>query len=66
VGDPVTATAVLTLPGWMVDRKAPVKNVHVLNPKEIIKLCRGEGRLSDNLIKRICHQLGQKCRLEVE
>jgi hypothetical protein len=66
VGDPVKATAILTLPGWMVDRKAPVKNVHVLNPKEIIKLCRGDERISENLIKRVCHQLGQKCRLEVE
>ena len=28
VGDPVDATAILTLPGWLVDRKASAKNVH--------------------------------------
>lgn len=67
VGDPVVVTAVLTLPGWMVDRRAPPGAVHVLNPKEIIKLCTGrEEKLSENLIKRVRHQLDQKCRLEVE
>lgn len=67
VGEPVSVTAILTLPGWMVDRKAPSKGVHILNPKEIAKIC-GPRResLNENLLKRICYQLDQKCKLGVD
>jgi hypothetical protein len=41
VGQTVAATAILTLPGWMVDRKAPYDDVYVLNPKEIHQVCSG-------------------------
>ncbi len=67
VGEPISATPILTFPGWMVDRKAPGKGVHVVNPKEIIKVCNGrEARLDDTLIRRICYQLDQKCKLSME
>jgi Nuclease-related domain len=68
VGDPVRVTPILTLPGWMVDRTVPRSTVQVLNPKEIrAVVCQPAGtKLSENLIKRICHQLDQKCRIEVE
>jgi hypothetical protein len=67
VADRVLVTAILTLPGWMVDRKTACKSVQVLNPKEIIKLVHGQPEsLSQNLIKRICYQLDQKCKIEVE
>lgn len=64
VGEPVSATPILTLPGWMVDRKAPGKGVHVLNPKEIARLCDNkEPNLSENLVRRIGYQLEERCKL---
>lgn len=67
VGEPVSATPILTLPGWMVDRKAPGNGVHVLNPKEIVKVCDNrEKNLSENLVKRICYQLEERCKLTFE
>jgi hypothetical protein len=67
VGETVGATAILTLPGWMVDRKAPYDGVSILNPKEIHRVCSGpEQKLTTQLIGRICHQLDQKCRLAVK
>jgi hypothetical protein len=67
VGETVPVTPILALPGWMVDRRAPCKTVHVLNPKEIVNVCdsKKEG-LTDNLMKRICYQLDQKCRLGID
>jgi hypothetical protein len=67
VGEFVGATAILTLPGWMVDRKAPYDGVYVVNPKEIHQVCSGpEQKLTRQVIGRICHQLDQKCRLAVK
>jgi hypothetical protein len=64
VGEAVSATPILTLPGWMVDRKAPGRGVHVLNPKEIVKVCDNKAKnLSENLVKRICYQLEERCKL---
>jgi hypothetical protein len=67
VGESVPVTAILTLPGWMVDRKKASKGVHVLNPKEIVSLVDGQpASINENLIRRIRYQLDQKCRMEVE
>ncbi len=68
VGEAVAVTPILTLPGWMVDRRTPRSAVLVFNPKEIIDHCGGVkgASLSDNLIARICYQLDQKCRVPVE
>lgn len=66
VGESVAVTPILALPGWLVDRKAPSPNVCVVNPKEIIKVCNTEQeRLNENLIRRICYQLDQKCKLDL-
>ena len=66
VGENVNVIAILTLPGWMVDRKAPFDGVYVLNPKEICRVCSsGRANLSEQLVRRICHQLDQKCRIAV-
>jgi len=67
VGDPVAVMPILTLPGWLVERRAPPTRVHVVNPKEIVKVCQSEPEhLSENLVRRICHQLDQKCRITVD
>jgi len=65
-GESVWTTPILTLPGWMVDRKVPSDSLFVLNPKEIYGVCSSQAeKLTEPQIKRICHQLDQKCRIEV-
>ena len=67
VGDPVPVTPILTLPGWWVDRKARPNPVHVLNPKEIRSFCGSRPlSLSSEMIRRVRHQLEEKCKLEFE
>jgi len=67
IAEPVSVTPILTLPGWMVDRKAPAKEVHVVNPKEIIKVCdTKQVCLTEALMLRVCRQLDQKCKLGME
>ena len=63
VGDPVKVSPMVTLPGWFVERKSP-NGIPVLNPK-LVKFfldSKREEALSDSMIKRICHQLEEKCR----
>lgn len=63
-GENVRATPILTLPGWLVELKAPNDGLYVLNPKQIYKACASlPGKLSEPQIQRICHQLDQKCRI---
>ncbi len=64
VGETVTVEALLTIPGWFVERKAPPRGVHVLNPKQIKTFLKSkkEKPLSDSMVQRIVHQLDQKCR----
>jgi hypothetical protein len=65
-GENVWATPILALPGWMVDRKAPTNGIYVLNPKEIYGVCSTQAeKINAQQIHRICHQLDQKCRIEV-
>lgn len=65
-GENVWTTPILTLPGWMVDRKVPSDGLFVLNPKEIYGVCFAQPeKLTEPQITRICHQLDQKCRIEV-
>jgi hypothetical protein len=50
----------------MVDRKVPSDGLYVLNPKEIYGVCSSQPeKLTEPHITRICHQLDQKCRIEV-
>lgn len=65
-GETVWVTPILTLPGWLVERKAPSDGLHVLNPKEIYQVCAAQPeKLMEPQIRRICHQLDQKCRIAV-
>jgi Nuclease-related domain len=67
VGERVNATPILALPGWMVDRLAPPKNLFVANPKEIAAFLESQnGEVAPTLVRRICHQLDQKCRIGVD
>ncbi len=64
VGDPVKVSPMVTIPGWFIERKSP-NGVPVLNPKKGVKAyldAKKETALSESMIKRICHQLEQKCR----
>jgi hypothetical protein len=64
VGEPVGVIPVLTVPGRMVERRAPPNGLYVLNPKEIGRFCRDRRAVLDGvMMQRICHQLDQKCRL---
>jgi hypothetical protein len=48
------------------ERKAHVDGIHVLNPKEIYQVCASfPEKLAEPQIRRICHQLDQKCRIAV-
>ena len=63
VGDPVRVSPMVTIPGWYIERKSP-NGIPVLNPKQVKAYLDGkkESVLSETMIKRICHQLEQKCR----
>jgi len=63
VGDPVKVSPMVTIPGWYIERKSP-DGVPVLNPKQVqtYLTAKNEVVLSETMIKRICHQLEQKCR----
>ena len=63
VGDPVKVSPMVTIPGWYIQRKSP-SGIPVLNPKQVKAYLDGnkEAVLSESMIKRICHQLEQKCR----
>jgi hypothetical protein len=64
VGEKINVEAILTIPGWFVERKSFPRNVHVLNPKQIKGFLKSkkEKPLSESLVQRIVHQLDQKCR----
>jgi Nuclease-related domain len=65
-GEAVWVTPILTLPGWMVELKAPSDGLYVLNPKQIFNVCAAQPeKLPDTQIRRICHQMDQKCRIAV-
>jgi hypothetical protein len=61
-GEPVKAKPILTFPGWFV-KLTGKSDVHVLNPKQIrdVILC-APPQLFPEQIKRIVHQVEQKCR----
>jgi hypothetical protein len=65
--DQITAHAILTIPGWFVERSAR-SDVYVTNPKQIrsfvLKLT--ENPLTPAEIQRAVHQLEEKCKLAIE
>lgn len=62
-GDPVSVMAVLALPGWFVERSGR-GDVRVYSGKELEGLlnARGTQPLSPQDLRRIAHQLEQRCR----
>lgn len=62
-GENVAVTPVLALPGWLVQRKGR-SDIRVISPKEARALVRDTKSqpLSDEKIRRIRHQLEQRCR----
>lgn len=63
VGEPVSVTAVLVLPGWWVERKGR-GNTRVISGGEVNSLLsRTSSGLSVQLMQRIAHQVEQRCRI---
>ena len=62
VGEKVAVKAVVTLPGWYVDRKGR-GDVLVISGREAPSLLNVKQEpMPDSLVKRIEHQLEQRCR----
>jgi hypothetical protein len=64
VGEQVSVQAVLVFPGWFIDRKKPTSDILLFNgsnPNFLLKWVTNTP-LSETLMKRICHQLEQRCR----
>lgn len=62
-GESVQVTPVLTIPGWFIKRTS-LDGISVLNPGEFRKFLgtKNQTTLPDAQIKRIIHQLDQRCR----
>lgn len=66
-GQSVDVSAILTFPGWWVDRAGRCEGIYIVNPEEIIQVCDSKKvKFEEASIKRICHQLNQKCRIEIK
>jgi hypothetical protein len=62
VGEPVTVKPVLALPGWYVDRKGR-GDALVISGREASSILKAKQEaLPESMIKRIEHQLEQRCR----
>lgn len=66
--DRITAHAILTIPGWFVERSVSTSDVYVTNPKQIrsFVLNSTENPLTPAEIQRAVHQLEEKCKLAIE
>jgi len=62
VGDEVTARPVLALPGWFVERKSR-SDVLLISGREASAILKAKHEaLTESMIRRIEHQLEQRCR----
>jgi Nuclease-related domain len=63
VGEAVRVRPVVALPGWFVERTSS-NGIAVINPKNFRSIAKPKDGsiLSDQMVKRIVHQLEQKCR----
>lgn len=63
IGEPVAARAIVALPGWFVKRTS-ADGISVVNPKQFPSLFKHikPRTLTDEMIRRMVHQIEQKCR----
>jgi Nuclease-related domain len=63
VGESVEVRPVVSLPGWFIRRTAR-NGIAVLNPRNVESFfCKpGSGTLTDPMVRRVAHQLNQRCR----
>ncbi|MGE5258383.1 MAG: nuclease-related domain-containing protein [Hyphomicrobiales bacterium] len=63
IGEPVAARAIVALPGWFVKRTS-IDGIPVVSPKQFQSLFEHikPRALSEETIRRIVHQLDQRCR----
>lgn len=63
VGKKVVAEPILSLPGWMVERRTSETPVMVINPKEAVKfLVNKKAVMDDQTIQQIKYQVERVCR----
>ncbi len=63
VGEPVKVRPALALPGWFIERKKPDDLILLYGKSEnYARSLKGTETLSEDIIKRIVHQLETKCR----
>jgi len=63
VGEPVKARPALALPGWFIERKKPDDLILLYGKSDnYARSLKGPEVLSEDMIKRIVHQLDSKCR----
>jgi len=63
VGKRIVAEPVLSLPGWLVERRTSETPVMVINPKEAVKfIANKKAVLDDQTVQQIKYQVEQKCR----
>lgn len=64
IGESVEVFPVLCLPGWFVELKTPYTGIYVANPKQLKGVIKSKisRKLDEKMIKRIIHQIDQKCR----
>lgn len=63
-GEPVEVFPIVSLPGWFVERKTGFDGTFVVNPKQLNGVIKSKTarKIDDKMVKRIVHQLDQKCR----
>jgi hypothetical protein len=63
VGDSVAVRGIVALPGWWVQDSGGGKDVMVLSGKMVPSWIEKEpSKLSDELVRRVAHQLDRRCR----
>ena len=63
VGESIMVRPVLAFPGWFIKKTAPNNFLFLYGTyQNYKKILHGQNTLDEQLIKRICHQLEQRCR----
>jgi hypothetical protein len=63
VGTPIRVSAILAIPGWMVERRSKEDGVMVINPKEAVTYVTSRNKaFDDQTIEQVKFQIEQRCR----